>query len=32
MACLQAIEHVKARYADFSEVVEKIQQKYNIFL
>ena len=32
MACLQAIEHVKARYADFVEVVEKIQQKYNIFL
>jgi len=32
MACLQAIEHVKARYSDFSEVVEKIQQKYNIFL
>jgi dsRNA-specific ribonuclease len=32
MACLQAIEHVKARYSDFAEVVEKIQQKYNIFL
>ena len=32
MACLQAIEHVKGRYSDFAEVVEKIQQKYNIFL
>jgi hypothetical protein len=32
MACLQAIEHLKGRYSDFSEVVEKIQQKYNIFL
>ena len=32
MACLQAIEHLKGRYSDFAEVVEKIQQKYNIFL
>jgi len=32
IACKQAIEHVKTSYRDFTETIEKIQQKYNAFL
>jgi len=32
MACKQAIEHLKIAYMDFTETVDKIQQKYNVFL
>jgi hypothetical protein len=30
MACKQAIEHLKTTYTDFTEMSDKIQQKYNI--
>jgi len=30
-ACKQAIEHLKTGYVDFTEVIDKIQQKYSVF-
>jgi dsRNA-specific ribonuclease len=31
MACRNAIDNLKQTFTDFSEIIEKIQQKYNVF-
>ena len=31
IACRNAIENLKQNYTDFTEIIDKIQQKYNVF-